>query len=230
MNELVNKRKILFIIAIIVFTGLALLNLFDYNNSNEHIFGTDNFYKGHSGEDIDPRNFYRAVNVGVTPGHNECRNSMELASDRGIKTTPAGWITWIGESSPSSIADVYAYGVEGSKCVLKPYKQDEFIIAPGHLKFLNSNIKQTDPDSIMIEAKYGEYVIRWENVKTWWCHIDKDNPKKHTKIVGSKGVYASCRTGYIIGQANAETKVSLFKVDADNNYTAANFEEICGSF
>lgn len=227
-----HKRKILLGIAFVVFLGLYLMVQLNWSNANDTTFATDAFYTGNQGDPIDYKELYDALYVGLAPGSGECRTEMmhadngaEMENGNTIETCMAGRYQWITPKAVSSSADI------GTGTVIAPYNDGDVIISPGNLKFINSNIVQESVDSIYIEAILGnKYVIRWDDVECWWCHIGKENKSKHSKVVGNNGIYATCTSGYIIGQAKASTTVSFFTIDTDGNMTPIDVQEVFGTF
>jgi hypothetical protein len=119
------------------------------------------------------------------------------------------------------------FAADGDPSVIAPYMDGEKIISPAKLTFVNSNINQENTETVYIAATINNrYLIRWDNVKSWWCHIGKSNPKKHSDVVGNKGIYSVCNAGYIIGEATSDTTVSLYSIDSNGNTTPISVSEL----
>lgn len=224
-----NWRIILFVG---VFIGLFLLTALNWSKPNNIPFTTEGFYTGNSGDYIDYKELYESLYVGLAPGSGECRTEMSYAvtgeqMENGniIETCMAGKYQWIAPTSISSSSEM------GTGSTIAPYNEGDVIIAPGNLTFINSNVLQETADTVYIKAILaGKYIIRWDNVDCWWCHIGKENRNKHSKVVGKNGIYATCTGGYIIGQAKAGTTVSFYTIDSEGNEVPIDVQEVFGTF
>lgn len=210
---------------IIVFLGLYLMVLFNTGRENDAVFTTDAFYQGISGSEINYKDLYNSLYVGLAPGSGECSTEMKSAEDYGLSPYMAGRFTWLVAKPVSTSADM------GTGTTIMPYEDGDYIIAPGNLKFVNSNIVQDSADFIHIEAILNDtYVIRWDNVTSWWCHLGKEHKSKHSKVVGNGGIYSSCSQGFVIGEANAMTRVTFYKIGLDGEQTLIDVSEVFGTF
>ena len=223
-----NVRVALFVL---MFVGMFLLVAFNYSNPNDKAFSSEAFYQGKQGDLIDYKDLYNDLYVGLAPGSGECANEMTaakgytLANGEVVQDCMAGRFQWITPRSIKSSSEI------GSDSIISPYQDGDVIISPGNLKFINSNVLQDSKDTIYIEAVLAnKYVVRWDNVTSWWCHIGKENKNKHSRVVGKNGIYSSCSAGYIIGEANANTTVSFFILDEDGNQTPIGASEVFGDF
>ncbi len=214
--------------AVCIFVMIILVIL-DYKQPVYKEFGLDNFYVGYEGTEGDPKSAWEAINGTGVIGKNACDTVMKVP--QAYEESPAkvcGRYTWLklGDApDKSSLSNYYS----GDNSVLKPYEQDDYIIAPARLVFRNSNVDQSlvsAEDGIYIEAYAGaEYVIRWSNVYCWYCHIGKENVNKHTDVLGYGGSNRSTTAGYVIGVANKDTTVSLYMYNSNGNLTAASWND-----
>lgn len=220
-----NKSKSIVALATCSFLFLGLLVLVTYVPNVQKNFGVENFYSGSFGEDTDPKVMYSATYRNVIAEDKMCLVSMTKSE----KVTMAGRYIWIAESKTvDTKKKIKALATDESMTVLKPFtKNGQNIVAPAQLTFINSNVLQYSDNSISIVAYIGtDYVIEFENVKTWWCHIGKSDPVHHTEVVGISGMSPKCSEGYIIGQAKKETLVKLYKVGSDESRTPYSFYDL----
>lgn len=223
-KELSVRNKPIFVIAILSVTVLLILIAITYKPPKYKEYSGDAFYVGQSGENVNPRELYERMSISSLIGTAGCRTEMTKAD----KATVCGRYTWIKNNEEiKSASDLNVYIYNGDSSMLRPYSNGDMIVAPAKLNFVNSNVNQESEDSIYIAATiYNKYLIRWDNVKTWWCHIGKDDPNKHSEIIGAKGSYALCTQGYIIGEATSDTIVSLYKFDDNGNPVPVAFSEL----
>lgn len=226
-----NKQNFKIVLFVTIFISLGIFVIYNQPDSNSEVFSTDAFYTGTKSSDIDYKAIYDSLYVGLAPGSGQCRNEMipvtEYVLDDGTKaeTCMAGRFQWIVNKTISNSSEI------GSGAQIMPYGDGDLIVSPGNLQFINSNIIQDNESTIYMEAILAnKYVIRWDNIKSWWCHIGKDNTNKHSIVVGKGGIYSSCSAGYVIGQANADTVVSFYKLDADGNKTEIDAVDVFGNF
>lgn len=223
-KELTVRNKVVLVLAVLSFAILAVLIIMDYTPPIYKEFSSDNFYVGIYGDDVDPRSTYRKMTYSDVTGSNGCRTELT----RSESATVCGRFIWIGEGLEiKSAADINSMAVNGDTTRIQPYPDDANIVAPARVAFVNSNINQESRDSIYMAVNINnKYILRWDNIKTWWCHIGKENPNKHTQVVGAGGEAAVVSAGYIIGQANSNTVVSLYKINDDGSTTPVPVSEL----
>lgn len=223
-KELTVKNKVVLVLAVLSFAILIILVIMDYTPPVYKEFSSDNFYVGVYGDDVDPRSTYRKMTYSDVTGSSGCRNELT----RSDSATVCGRFMWIGESLEiKSAADIDSMAVNGDTTRIQPYVDGANIVAPARIAFVNSNINQESRDSIYMAVSINnKYILRWDNIKTWWCHIGKENPNKHTQVIGAGGEAAVVSAGYIVGQANSDTVVSLYKINDDGSTTPVPVSEL----
>lgn len=211
--------------AIISFLFLIILASFSYSyTAVEKQFGIKSFYTGAYGKDIDPKAQYNTIYKNTIVSANGCLNKMKQASN----PMRIGSYVWIVDGQAIEDTSYFeSVAVNSNLAEIKPYKDGQKIISPSDLIFLNANTIQDKLDSINIRAQIGSsYIIEFENVKSWWCHIGKDNPTKHTQVIGTGGIYSRCTAGYIIGEATNDTIVKLYSLDTNSRAVPCSFAEV----
>lgn len=226
-----NKSRIMLIVAGCLL--LFLISVSSYSNARDVPFATDAFYQGTQLGNIDYKSLYDSWYVGLAPGSGSCKTEMEKAvSDMPMENgnvielcmTPNA--QWIAPHVVSSNGEIGA-----DQHTIMPYEDEDVIISPGTLVFLNQNISLNENSEPYIEAILNNsYKIRWDNISCWWCHVGKENKTKHTRCIGKGGSYSQCTQGYIIGEAKADTAVSFFKLDANGDWLDASVGEVLGYF
>lgn len=222
-NKLNSRSKLMIGAAVVSFMFLAILAIMNYTPVNDKVFGTDNFYIGNYGSKVDPKEQYDLMYKNVIASAVGCFTTMTPASSPMI----AGNNVWLVDGATiESLEDLKGMSVDGDLSVIKPYKLDgQKIISPVELTFINSNVVQHNKDSISITAYAGtSHIIEFNNIKSWWCHAGKQDPTKHTEVVGAGGINPKCVAGYVIGEATEETTVNFYEVDGDGNKTPCSFE------
>lgn len=211
-NDESSKRSTLLVsLAIVSFIALVLFGASQYYPQDSKVYGVSNYYKPvKSTSNVDQHELYNQIHKNVISSAMACQRTIQSCTS----TNMINGYCWIGDKSvlPENKDALNNMLVSGA---LKPYSEGENIISPGQLTFRNANTTEYDDGKIRIEAYIGQdYVIRWEDVESWWCHIGKEDPTKHTEQVGLGGLYPTCAGGYIIGRAKAETIVHLYKVES----------------
>jgi len=207
--------------AVISFIVLLLFVILNYYPPDGKVFSIDGFYVGNKEGDINPKELYNEMYGGVAAGLS-CNTEIKKSTNYSLINN----IAWIAEGVvPESSEELKALATDDTCTVIRPYTTSyNMIVAPAEITFVNSNTTRTKEGSIFIVAKlHGDYEIQWDNITSWWCHIGKDNPDKHTLVCGANGICPTCREGYVLGEANNETLVSLYKVDGLGNRTPASF-------
>lgn len=205
---------------IIVCVSFLLLGLYAAYNSpfedDTKTFGLENFYVGEEHEEIDPRMQYGVYTAGNLDDIT-CLPSMSKGVSMYTCKSNVVWMVDNSVKSDEEVASVITGSViDATECIYQPFKDGDMILAPAAMTFTNSNVEQTSLDRIDITGKLGtDYEIVFTNVKSWWCHIGKSNPKQHSTVYGNKGTYSNCAAGCVIGQANSSTQVQLKKKNPD---------------
>lgn len=230
------KSSIVVTCASLVFIVLVVLVMYNYEAPSDSQFSPENFYAGNNGAEVDPKENYEQMVVGLVSGSLSCRSEMSKATDEEL--VQAGNYTWLAPNKNSinpdgisSYDDIRKLSLGADESVLMPYAEGDHIIAPGKMTFINSNVVQESADYTYIMAYIGtKYVLRWDDVDCWWCHEGKDNKNKHTRVVGARGIYASCIGGYIVGVAKDSTTVTLYEVLEDQSMVPVPFSNLFGEF
>lgn len=212
-----SKSPSLILLLVLITLFLVILGVLNYSPPKNAVFDVDGFYSGTLGETFNPKELYDSIYTNVLAAENACHREMLRAKN--VQLTGNG-ITWIVDGQMPEA---------GSLCtpVIKPYTElENKIVSPADMTFVNSNVLVNEGGLPYIEAKIGSgYIIRWEPVDVWWCHIGKRQAERHTEVYGASGSYASCVAGWVIGQATPETEVRLWKVQEDGNRIPLNFSE-----
>lgn len=204
-----------------IFIGLGVLSLivliifsaFEYSLGNNKVFGLENYYSGRIGSEANPKEIYNTIYKNTIMTSSSCITKMTKAT----RPMSVSGFTWIVDGqSIYSKEDLEAITVNGNLTCLQPYKGNtsKKIVAPADLTFINANTMQYSEDKITIRAYLGEdYIIEFEDIAAWWCHIGKENPTQHTEVIGCGGLQARCTSEYIIGEAKDNTTVYLYHVE-----------------
>lgn len=221
-----TKRSTLMVAgATLSFLFLALLSALNMSVSTDKVFGVNNFYQGSKGSPIDPKAQYNEMYNNIQFNANKCSTQMKLSSN----AKPVGSYYWFVEGqSVKDESELRAIAEDDEMTKLKPFSSDgQLIVAPGDIEFVNANTEQNSKDSIDISFNIGtKHVMEFRNVKSWWCHIGKEDPTMHTDRVGAGGIGASCAGGYIIGEAKADTTVYLYELDSNGAPQPASFSDL----
>lgn len=213
MRDYRIENKPLMIMATVAFFVLGVLSIIQQSPTSGKIFGDGNFYTSNIGKASNPQKEYnQAFAVNVLTG-TACNTLAKTCKD--IYTIRGNY--WIAnrDASITTATDFDKYKVSENSLSITPYKNGDYIISPTNLKFTNSNTTLNPSNGQRyIEATIGnEYIIRWDDVECWWCHIGKTDNDNHTARVGYGGSPSSVISGVIIGQAKSSTKVTLRKLD-----------------
>lgn len=216
------------IIAVILIVAYCCYRYYLSMDAPTNTFSVESFYEGKEGTGIDPKTLYSMIYKNTVLDADKCKDTM-IAATKPMRTS--GGMMWIVDGveleNVSAISSVSTG--EAGNAIIKPYSSasNRDIVAPADLTFVNANTEQYSADYISIEAYIGtQYVIRFDDVESWWCHIGMKDPSKHTHIYGNGGAYSRCGAGYVIGRAKPETVVTLYKVDDKGQRSYMNFEEL----
>lgn len=196
---------------------LLIVAMLNYNEQPDKSFSLENFYQGNVGERDDPKKIYDSMNSGKvdtiascnrTPTSMKVDELMELPNSR-------YWIKSGVESFTELPEDIYVTSEDGEKKkYIKPFSDGDKIIAPERVTFLNSNKTSGYSETYMMEFQGSDnFIVVLEDIKSWWCHIGKEEQRVHTETIGYGGaVGAIMSSGYILGEAKANTIVHVYKV------------------
>lgn len=192
------KGRGVIIFAVFSFIVLGLIVLWNYRPENEKEFSAESFYTGQSAEDSDPKTLWAVIHGTAYYDTSSCLTKPP--------TTTVEYCHGAAWLSSGSRTEEKMQSVDG-----RVYADGDYIIAPVNLRFANSNVSSSE-GSIDIEAYVlsGNKVrITWKNVKTWWCHIGKEDVTRHTEVYGKGGSYDECTLGTVVGQATKDTVVCI---------------------
>ena len=214
------------LLAVLSFAVLAVMVVLNYHPPDGKTFGLESYYVGNKEDVPDYVSLYNKM-YATSYSQNVCQTQLKRAED----VTLINNISWIvGGQAIASEDELRACFVSDDGSEVKPYTDtNREIVSPGMIHFENSNISSisTRGDGICIKAKIGtQYTIEWKGVKSWWCHMGKENPDKHTQVVGKGGGIDSCKEGFIIGEATKDTIVSLSKVSDGGEVEPCSFLEL----
>ena len=213
-----NQRHPVIVVALVSIIILGGVSLYNYRVPVEDKeFSFESFYQGNRGKSINPKSIYSILTGNNILSTNACVTEF-TAADASL----CGTATWIvssryNQSSPTSreMIDLMRVDETDITSAIRPYKYGSYIVAPCNLTFIDSNVLQ-DEENITITAYVNDetsgIVLKWQNVKCWWCHIGKNNPNQHTAVVGKGGVNELCVAGMILGQATADTTFEVLRV------------------
>ena len=161
----------------------------------------------------DPKALYNSVFASKVLNGTAC-NTITKAYNEATQVNGRIWLT-SRDLGIKSADDFVNYETSGGSLSISPYKDGDYIISPATLNFLNSNTMLNPSNGQRyIEAQIGtSYVIRWDDIECWWCHIGKDDNDSHTVRVGYGGKPSKVVAGIIIGAAKSTTKVSVYKLN-----------------
>lgn len=229
-----NKNNMFLGIAAVSFVFLGCVAAFNYSKPIDKQFSPENFYKGDSYDSSilteDPKAYYKNFNPGLSTD-TEAICSAIITRGNQPKMTPTN-LVWPSDGNVVKNADEVKayYTVTEQPMHAYCFKDDEFILAPGDIKFTNSNILQADENNYTIEGVVGKYYFEFGNVKNWWCHLNKKTSKKHTvqcgKGASAMGGIEDVSKGVIIGQATEKSYVAVYKYDNDTKGEQVPIEDI----
>lgn len=227
-NEEKSKRSTLLVsLAIVSFIALVLFGASQYYPQDSKVYGVNNYYKPtKSTSNVDQRELYNQIHKNVVASAMMCNKTIQSCTS----TNMINGYYWIVDGSlpPSNVSELTSMLVDSQSNVLRPYSEGDSIVAPGQLTFRNANTTEYDDGKIRIEVYIGQdYVIRWDDVAAWWCHIGKEDPTKHTEQIGLGGLYSTCAGGYVIGKAKETTEVHLFKVQRNSGGASGESLSAC---
>lgn len=194
--------------------ALALLAFTRYSLPlNPNDITPDSFYRGSKEvQKIDPKSYYRSL-----MGLDEIEGDTEKNCKPVIKYSDKDNV----QLGPDSIVFTENVNITSesilSSSSFSGFNDGDVLLAPKNSGvFKNTNILRTTLDDTQvqsIEIKYGTAVVlRFYDVKCWWCHNHNPSVTEHTTVIGANTNYESCAIGQIIGKANPTTKVELWVV------------------
>jgi hypothetical protein len=223
-----EKHKYLIIILAVVFISFVLYNQFSLP-LDVITFNPDILYRSNiQSSTIDPKEYYNKLNNILYNENDELcnytlsygNNLITIEDNRGI-VYPSNEI--IEESLyKDNIYDFFynKIGINGEEL----FKDNDLIIMPlDNMGFknnnkLNSSLKN-EYDKNDIEIVIGtQYLLVFEDVKSWWCHnhVDSENIQ-HDIFVGnsSKSTIKQVGKGAIIGKAKSSTLMKIYKIKSN---------------
>jgi hypothetical protein len=223
-----EKHKYLIIILAVVFISFVLYNQFSLP-LDVITFNPDILYRSNiQSSTIDPKEYYNKLNNILYNENDELcnytlsygNNLITIEDNRGI-VYPSNEI--IEESLyKDNIYDFFynKIGINGEEL----FKDNDLIIMPlDNMGFknnnkLNSSLKD-EYDKNDIEIVIGtQYLLVFEDVKSWWCHnhVDSENIQ-HDIFVGnsSKSTIKQVGKGAIIGKAKSSTLMKIYKIKSN---------------
>lgn len=209
---------LIFLVVLIVIL-LIIFGVLGYTLPKNTVFDSEGFYSGMVGKTSSPKELYDSIYMNILAAENACHKEMTRAKN--LQRTSNG-VTWIVDGQEVDEESLH-------KTCIKPYTslQNE-IVSPADMTFLNSNVLLNADGEPYIEARLGtDYVIRWEPVAVWWCHMRKSQVEKHTNVYGAGGEYSTCVAGWIIGQATEETEVCLWRLEESRRIPITLSEYFC---
>ena len=217
MRDYRIENKPLMIIATAAFFILGVLAVIQQSPTSGKIFGDGNFYTSNVGVKSNPKETYNKVFANNVLAGTACNTIAKTCED--LYTVQGNYWIVNRDSGITNVSDFDKYKVSENSLSITPYKNGDYIISPTNLKFTNSNTTLNPSNGQRyIEATIGsEYIIRWDDVECWWCHIGKTDNDSHTARVGYGGSPSSVISGIVIGQAKSSTKVTLRKLDENGN-------------
>lgn len=213
------------ICAVVCFIGLAILGVFNAAEVDPDFYiYIANYYEGEKIDSLDPKTMYKALNAYQSTSTTSCIIQPKLIQSTKALHPYGQGMPWVVSADDMTVEEAEGYCTKGAG--FTPYKDGQYIIAPGQVAFTNSNVS-SNKDDITIEGTIGEdFKIRFEHVKEWWCHMDCSIEYSHTDVVGAGATNGTSKVnaGAIIGKATSGTAVMLYKKDGIN-WTPVSFEE-----
>lgn len=219
----ISSNKIVFTVAILGFAALVVLTYITYKPSEYKEFSPTSFYVGNAADSVDPKKLRDKMSIGTKLGDAECRSEMRKPT-YGIMCNRYSWLRSVSEEGlKTEEPDRGFLAVH----MMKPYTDGDEIVAPTNLRFINTNNSLSVQGQIYIEAyTVGNYIIRWDNIKCWWCHEGKSEPMKHSVKMGIGGKFSTCYGNWVIGIAKEDTIVTIYKEDENGLRSEATFEDL----
>ena len=206
------RSRPIIILAILSAIVMVVMIVKDYSPPSSSVFSVHGYYKTPYVSEKSAKELYNEMNPPLGYGDAACQTVMTKGED----LSSLGRYTWIVDGQEIDSLGSVKRGANSD--VLVPYEDGDYIISPADTNtFINSNLGPFYCDGISIAIKTGKYIVRWDDVESWWCHINRENPTKHTERIGSSGICSQCYKGYIIGQAKSTTTVSFFEISEDGS-------------
>ena len=212
-----GNDRVYLIAAFICFILLAILAAFNYEGQKDP---TDTFvnsyYEGYKIDSMDSKSLYSALNAYNNMGETACIvNPRTVDSDK-IITVCDQTLPWIQMSGDTTKAKAEEFAKIEGGCL--PFSDGDYIIAPGDLTFINSNVS-SNINNKSIQAYIGtKYKIEFSHIAEWWCHMDaKVEDYRHSDVVGHGSNNNTDRVivGTIIGKATSSTVASIWVKQGD---------------
>ena len=204
MPESNSKMKL-----VLVFIACCLLCLLYYTkhvNNEPKTYAQGNFYESNNSLDVNSQALYEQMVGNSVLEENACSKTMTSASN----PLRCNKFTWIVDGQTKTREELVKADDQDYYLL---YEDGDYIVAPVQLTFINSNIKTYIDGEISIRAYAGtKYIIHWDDVDAWWCHMDKTK-NQHTTKIGAGGKFPVCVEGMIIGKAKSTTRVTIYKVN-----------------
>lgn len=213
------------VVAILCFLLLVVMTV--YNREGEppdmNAFA-GNYYIGEYIRQSDSKAVYNALAGYNNYGTTSCI-IMPKTLDPTLTIYPCSQtLPWIASSEATTKAKAEEFAK--AAYYIQPYKEGDYIIAPGELTFTNSNVSSNATDRCIYATIGKNYRISFTHIKEWWCHMNCEVDYEHSEVVGagSTNGTSTVLAGTIIGKAKAETTVWLEYSEDGENWTIVSFE------
>lgn len=218
-----RKSKPIVILSLISLVVLGIFVAYSYKPKSSQQFALDGYYKPEKRDEVSAIELYEELCPPLGYGDAACMETMT----RGTNTSLCGRYTWIvdDQTAPSDFSSC-----KKDNYTLTPYSDGDSIIAPADTnEFVNSNLGPFYGEEISVIIKTGKYIVRFDNVDSWWCHINRANPLRHSTRIGANGLGSQCYRGYVIAQANASTEVTFYALEGEEEKQITPEEYFFGS-
>lgn len=224
-----GKDRVYLIVALVCFVFLVVMTAYNREGEQPDMNNfAGNYYKGEYINARDSKAIYSALEGYAQVDETSCI-IMPKTLDNTLKIYPCGQtLPWIASSAATTKKDAEALAKVAG--YIQPYKDGDYIIAPGELVFTNSNVSSNATDRCITATIGKNYRISFLHIKEWWCHMESTVEYTHTEVVGagSSNGTSSVLAGTIIGKAKAETQVCIEYSADGQNWAIVSFESYYG--
>lgn len=218
-----QRNKLLIVISAISCIIFMFLVIYNSDEQSDKQFFVGAYYVGDRGVTSNPKDMYNKM---YSSYDNIVQCSDEPKSSGKVKRI--GNKLWLFETDndiDASYIESYATtDVDGNTVYRFTDYSDTNIVAPASVTFLSSNVEMVGGSSIMSIQLGTDYRFDLTNV-VWWCHLDRDNPSKHTEVIGKDGKFSSLSAGTVIGRVTEDTVLIVYKLSEDGTLLNCSLSE-----
>ena len=220
------RSRVTLVITVFCFAFLGLISLWTMEEKQYKTFNANTYYVGVMGKTVDPKAQYNLMYNNLYTSEVQCTTELSVTTtaSKGNKY----WLTELFEFPTQSELQGMNVVQDDTYFEYRLFSEDSKIISPAQCTFLNSNVDLVNGAPGIVMLSGGMYKIEILNIKSWFCHMNKENKDKHSMIIGKNGEVPSVSAGNIIGVAKGDTTVRFYKRQEDNTFKNISIEEYYG--